>query len=156
MSDDTKEIPAEEVLTGKRKAEVQPNEQETKKQKTGEEFCYLQIHVKLEGSNAERTLSIPTHEQFACLAEGVIQAFNYDIKRMYSFHLDNQPYSKNGPTYYSPMANNGGKTSENLLAEINWEVGKKFLLLYDYSENHNFTMTVQDVNTIFLHNFNFF
>lgn len=142
---DTKET-EQDALTGKRKAEDHEETPANKKQKT-EEFCFLQVHVKLEGSNAERVLSIATHESFACLAEGIIQAFNYDIQRVYSFHLDNQPYSQNGPTYYSPVANKtDGKTSSDcLLAEVEWVVGQKFLLLYDYSENHNFTVTVQEV-----------
>ena len=116
-----------------------------KKQKVGE-FCYLTLHVKLEGSQAERTLEVGTHQPFSCLAEGVIQAFGYDIQRVYSFHLDGEPFSPAGPTYFAPIASRNPSADASLLAEINWTEGQEFLLLYDYAECHNFTTTVKKVS----------
>lgn len=121
------------------------DEQPKKKQKVDPALCYLTLHVKLEGSHAERTLVVGTQESFACLAEGIIQAFSYEITRVYSFHMDGEPFSPAGPTYFAPIANREPSAQDILLAEIHWTEGQEFLLLYDYSECHNFTITVKKV-----------
>lgn len=143
---------SEDSSLGKRKLEGGEDENATKKAKgevtgTGD-FCYLTLRVKLEGSDAERVLTVGTHESFACLAEGIIQAFSYDILRIYSFHLDGEPFSSNGPTYYSPIAEKLPSSDQVLLAEIPWTTDQQLLLLYDYAECHNFTITVSQVQTL--------
>ena len=112
---------------------------------SGGDYCFLTVHAKLEGSNAERVVTVGTHESFACLAEGLIQAFGYDIQRIYSFHLDGEPFSAHGPTFYSPIANKEPTSVDSLLAEISWSEGQSLLLLYDYAACHNFTLTIKQV-----------
>lgn len=116
----------------------------SKKART-EGFVYLTLHVKLEASSAERTFIVGTHETFSCLAEYIIQTFSYDIQRIYSFHMDGEPFSPAGPTYFSPIAEKEPSSESVLLAEISWFEGQKFLLLYDYAECHNFMITVNKV-----------
>ena len=86
------------------------------------------------------------------LHEGIIyQAFKWDDPHLYSFFLDNKPYSRNRQLEYSCSDHLNIDTdfddpnSTNIkLKELNLKNKQKFLFVFDFGDDHHFEIEVED------------
>lgn len=84
------------------------------------------------------------------LHEAIIyQSFGWDDPHMYSFHLDNIPYSKDRSKEYScdpdPDMFGGKKpnSTKTQLEDLNLKKNQKFLFVFDFGDDHQFGINTE-------------
>ena len=77
-------------------------------------------------------------------------SFKWDDPHMYAFYLDNKPYSQNRSQEYScdsePDWITGQKanSTKTKLKEIGFEKKQKFLMIFDFGDDHRFEIKVEN------------
>ena len=109
------------------------------------------------GFNREVTRKIELKETQTLdeLHEAIIcHSFGWDDPHMYSFHLDNIPYSKNRKLEYScdpePDMFGGAKpnSTKTKLKDLNLKKDQKFLFVFDFGDDHQFGINVEGFGEI--------
>lgn len=98
----------------------------------------------------ERKIELKQSQTLDDLQEAIIwQSFGWDDPHLYSFFFDNKPYSQNRKMEYSidpePDETFGGeksKSSKIKLSELKLKKGQKFLLVFDFGDDHHFGIKV--------------
>eukprot|EP01095_Lingulamoeba_sp_RSL-Kostka_P013729 TRINITY_DN575_c0_g1_i1.p1 TRINITY_DN575_c0_g1~~TRINITY_DN575_c0_g1_i1.p1 ORF type:complete len:571 (-),score=218.79 TRINITY_DN575_c0_g1_i1:67-1779(-) len=101
----------------------------------------LVLSVTLMTTTLKLTLHIDEGLTFGHLADLILGSINYNILNIYSFHMDNEPYSTTKPAFYGELANKQPSATHSYLTEI---CSDKFLFLYDYAIDYCFYITVED------------
>ena len=79
----------------------------------------------------------------------ICQDFGWDDPHLYSFHLDNIPYSRNRSKEYTCDPNAemlGGKmpnSTETKLKDLKLKKNQKFLFVFDFGDDHYFGINVE-------------
>ena len=83
------------------------------------------------------------------LHEAIIyQSFKWDDPHLYSFFMDNEPYSRNKAMEYTCEEHinvdfNSPNSSNAKLKELNLSKNQKFLFMFDFGDGHNFEIQVE-------------
>ncbi|MDP2926215.1 MAG: hypothetical protein Q8N99_07600 [Nanoarchaeota archaeon] len=78
----------------------------------------------------------------------ILKAFKWDDPHMYSFFMDNKPYSQNRKMEYScnpePDVFDDAKpnSTDVKLKDLNLKKNQKFLFVFDFGDNHHFGIKV--------------
>ena len=70
-------------------------------------------------------------------------AFGFDDDHLYSFFMDNKPWSKE--CFISPYDEGGPYVDEVCIGELGLFVGKKFLYLFDYGASWHFKVKLEEI-----------
>jgi Plasmid pRiA4b ORF-3-like protein. len=102
-----------------------------------------------------RTIELKDTQTLDDLQEAIIyKSFNWSDPHLYSFFFDNKPYSRNRDMEYSfnPEPDessifdlfSSGKphSTATKLKEIPFQVNQKFLLIFDFGDDHRFSISV--------------
>lgn len=98
-----------------------------------------------------REIELTEEHNFDDIAESLIwDSFKWDDPHLYSFFLDNKPYSKDRTKEYTcndeadwftgEMAN----STKTKLKEIGFEKKQKFLMIFDFGDDHRFEIKIKD------------
>ncbi len=83
------------------------------------------------------------------LHEAIIyQSFKWDDPHLYSFFMDNKPYSRDRAMEYTcedhiNMDFNGPNSSCTKLKELDLSKNQKFLFVFDFGDGHHFEILVE-------------
>ena len=84
------------------------------------------------------------------LHEAIIyKSFGWDDPHMYSFFLDNMPYSKNRRMEYccstepDPLSGERPNSTLTKLKRLNLRKGQRFLFIFDFGDDHMFSIKVE-------------
>ncbi|MFH1430887.1 MAG: hypothetical protein ABIG37_00255 [Nanoarchaeota archaeon] len=98
-----------------------------------------------------REIELAEEQTFDDLEEILIEkSFNWDDPHLYSFFLDNKPFSKDRSqeyTYYDEQDYFTGEKANSTktpLKEIEFEKGQKFLMIFDFGDEHRFEIKIKD------------
>ena len=98
-----------------------------------------------------RTIELKETQTLEDLHEAIIfGSFGWNDPHMYSFHLDNKPYSKNNEMEYScnpePDIFSGRKpnSTKTKLSGLKLKKNQKFLFVFDFGDDHQFGIIVKD------------
>lgn len=84
----------------------------------------------------------------------IFKAFKWDEAHMYSFFMDNKPYSKNRKMEYScnpepDMFSDEVPNSTNTkLSDLNLKKNQKFLFVFDFGDDHHFGINVEGFSEV--------
>lgn len=102
-----------------------------------------------------RTIELKETQTLDDLHEAIIyKSFGWDDPHLYSFHLDNKPYSKNRKMEYSydkgaDMFSGEKPNSSNVkLKDLKLKKNQKFLFVFDFGDDHQFGIIVKDFSEI--------
>jgi hypothetical protein len=101
-----------------------------------------------------RKLELKDTQTLDDLHEAIIyKSFGWDDPHLYSFFMDNKPYSKNRDVEYScdtepDLFDEKRKSSDIPLQTLNLKQNQKFLFLFDYGDDHRFEITVEGFGNI--------
>jgi len=101
-----------------------------------------------------RKLELKDTQTLDDLHEAIIyKSFKWDDPHLYSFFMDNKPYSKNRDMEYScdtepDLFGEERKSSNIPLKTLNLKQNQKFLFLFDYGDDHRFEITVEEFRDI--------
>lgn len=94
--------------------------------------CYR--HIKISGK--------ATLEEFS---DAILEAFEFDNDHLHAFFMSNRAWD-NFDCYYSPYADNGYPSSANIKLQFaSLEIGKKFLYIFDFGDEWQFSCKVLNV-----------
>ncbi|XID95878.1 plasmid pRiA4b ORF-3 family protein [Paenibacillaceae bacterium WGS1546] len=114
---------------------------------TGEFFdgtYILQVAVR---RNCWRRIRISSHSTLYDLHEAIQQAFDFDDDHLYAFFLDGKIWSTKR-AFYSPDADDRPVVTEACLGELELSIGQTFLYLFDFGDEWEFVVTVEDAGPI--------
>ena len=80
----------------------------------------------------------------------IYKTFGWDDPHMYSFFMDNKPYSQNRKMEYAShpekdfLTGSKPNSTETKLKDLNLKKGQRFLFLFDFGDDHNFNIKVED------------
>jgi hypothetical protein len=77
------------------------------------------------------------------LHHAIQDAFDFDDDHLYSFFMDGKPWSHE--RFTSPYEDEGPYVDEACVGELGLSVGQKFLYLFDYGDQWEFQVEVEDV-----------
>lgn len=102
-----------------------------------------------------RKIELKESQTLDDLHEAIIYcSFGWDDPHMYSFHFDNQPYSKNRKLEYScdpePDMFSGAEpnSTKTKLKDLNLKKSQKFLFIFDFGDDHQFGISVEGFGEI--------
>ncbi len=101
------------------------------------------------GRKVERKIELKETQSLDDLQDAIIfQSFGWDDPHLYSFFMDNKPYTKNIGMEYScdreqdTFSGERPNSSKVKLRKLNLSVGQKFLFVFDFGDDHHFQITV--------------
>jgi len=101
-----------------------------------------------------RKLELKDTQTLDDLHEAIIyKSLGWGDPHLYSFFMDNKPYSKNKEMEYScdtepDLIEEERKSSNIPLKALNLKQNQKFLFLFDYGDDHRFEITVEGFGDI--------
>jgi hypothetical protein len=107
--------------------------------------CYeLKVSVT---NKIYRTIRIAGTDSFDDLHDAIQAAFDFDNDHLYAFFMDGKRWSRNGETYWSPMNDEGILADEVEIGTAGLTEGKKFLYLFDFGDEWQFSVQVLAIKT---------
>jgi len=88
-----------------------------------------------------RKIQISTGATLDELSSAILDAFSFDHDHLYAFYMDEKGRKYNVPTYYSPDFREEPGADSIILQDFNFIAGTKFLYLYDFGDEWQFTIT---------------
>eukprot|EP01118_Nematostelium_gracile_P008893 TRINITY_DN2971_c0_g1_i2.p1 TRINITY_DN2971_c0_g1~~TRINITY_DN2971_c0_g1_i2.p1 ORF type:complete len:227 (-),score=61.75 TRINITY_DN2971_c0_g1_i2:35-664(-) len=124
----------------KREHDSSAVESPTKKQKTG--VRHFLIKMTLLRHNVWRTVRIPTSKTFDSAFEDLLDAFDFDFTHLYKTNIKGKSIcaALGGPDPYDDATPGDQFTLDSL----GLEKGDSFHILYDFGDNWNFSVVIED------------
>jgi hypothetical protein len=97
--------------------------------------------------NCWRRIRLSSHFTLYHLHITIQQAFEFGDDHLYAFFLDGERWSQKR-VFYSPDADDTPIVTEARLGELDLSVGQAFLYLFDFGDEWEFAVTVEDVQPI--------
>lgn len=97
--------------------------------------------------NCWRRIRISSHFTLYHLHEAIQHAFGFGDDHLYAFFLDGKRWSQKR-VFYSLDADDTPVVTEARLGELDLSVGQTFLYLFDFGDEWEFAVTVEDVQQI--------
>ncbi len=94
-----------------------------------------------------RTIRIAGTDTFDDLHYAIQEAFDFDNDHLYAFFMDGKRWSRNGESYWAPMSDEGIMADEVEIGTAGLTEGKKFLYLFDFGDEWQFTVQVLAIKT---------
>ncbi|MFK7936044.1 MAG: plasmid pRiA4b ORF-3 family protein, partial [Saprospiraceae bacterium] len=85
-----------------------------------------------------RTVKVDANHTLHDLHNIIQEAIQFDNDHLYSFYLDNKPYSKKG--YHSPHAMQSPVATSVCIGDLGFREGQRILYLFDYGDSWEFTI----------------
>jgi hypothetical protein len=104
----------------------------------------LKIAVR---ANCWRRLELSSHFTLYHLHETIQRVFDFNDDHLYAFFLDGISWSSKR-AFYAPDADDAPLVTEARLGELHLSVGQTFLYLFDFGDEWNFSVTVEDILSV--------
>lgn len=103
--------------------------------------CLIKVSL---GRGVWRKIEMAAKHNLHQLHLAIQDAFELDDDHLYSFFMDNKKWSDD--CYNSPLDEKGSKANEVRIGELGLYPGKTFLYLFDYGNEWEFTVEVEEIN----------
>ena len=115
----------------------------------------LNVEYLCDEDKITRKLELLEDQTLDELHEAIIyRAFGWDDPHMYAFFMDNRPYSQDRKMEYSSHPEGDwftGKkpnSTKTKLKDLKLEKKQKFLFIFDFGDDHMFSIKVQDFSEV--------
>ncbi len=112
----------------------------------GKQYSNYTLKVALPESNVSHVVSLSGSSTLEELHHLIQDAFEFADDHLYGFFMDNCPYSEDA--YYAPGDEEERCADEVTLDELSLKVGRKFLYIFDFGCDWNFTIQVQRIERV--------
>ncbi|MFD0714531.1 plasmid pRiA4b ORF-3 family protein [Paenibacillus sp. GCM10027626] len=96
--------------------------------------------------NCWRSIQLSSHFTLYDLHMAIQEAFEFDDDHLYAFFMDGKTWSSKY-AFYSPDAGDTPVVTDVRLGELNLSAGQSFLYLFDFGDEWEFTVTVEELLT---------
>jgi hypothetical protein len=105
----------------------------------------FKVQLDMSGPTVWRRIELSHAHTLLDLHEAILQSVGFQDDHLFAFFMDNKPFSPN--RFVSNHEPDYPPASEARIGELNLETGARFLYIFDYGDNWQFSILVESIDT---------